>query len=130
MVFIDAAFQGEPRNDIFNPTLTMPRWSSAVVYLLSTTGPIVSVDFATPFPTGQARGIFGRLGQRWTSSHANGIYDQTTPGPTTVDNGGGDLGLDSHFLGTSSNRLFTIPPTEGNVLFPGANPLPGSPTIG
>lgn len=129
-VLFETLFQGTPRNDFSAPTATMPGWGSAVVFLRSTTGPILSVDFATEIIPGINRGIYGRLGQRWTSPGGNGSYTETSPGPINVANAQNDFSLDSHFIGDTTTRTFTIGPEEGNVLFPGINPIPSTAFVG
>jgi len=130
-VSISAQLLGTPRESNAPDARTMPNWGSAVVSVVSDGGPILSVDFGSVGPTGFPRGIYGPLSQRWTSSLSNGLFDISSAGPSNVINGQSELSFDSHFLGTSGvDRLFTIEPNEGNVLFPGLNPLQSTPTAG
>ena len=130
-VTIQATVLGTPRESNAPGARSMQNWGSAAVRVVSDGGPILSVDFGSIGPTGFPRGIYGPLGQRWTSSLANGVYDVPSAGPANFTNAQSELSFDSHFLGTSGvDRIFTIEPSEGNIQFPGLNPISNTPAIG
>jgi len=130
-VFISTSFRGTPWGSVSPGARTMPGWGAGVPVLNSTSGPILSVDFAGTAAGGEPYGIYGALGQRWTSSQSNGFYDTPSPGPLNVFNTESSLSFDSHFVGAEGvDRIFIIAPTEGLVTFPGLNPIAGTPEVG
>jgi len=130
-VFVITEFQGIPRNAPSSPTKQMPLWESGAAYLFSDGGPILSAEFSGTSPGGYIRGIFGRMGQRWESSAGNGVYDVSSPGPINIVNAQSNLSLDSHFLPlTIPGAVYTDLPTEGQIQFPGLNPIPSTDAVG
>jgi hypothetical protein len=114
-----------------NGTQVMQDWGAVILRLQSTSGNILAVKFSGTDALGRPRGFFGRLGQRWTSSQGNGVYDQWSPGFLPQKNiGPSPLNFDSHFLGDGSEFLVTDALEEGNVLFPGVNPVPSDAFVG
>jgi hypothetical protein len=89
------------------------------------------VNFSGLRPDGVPRGIYGCFAQIWISPNGDGQYTQTTPGFRTENNSTlHEFNLDSHFLGNPANYIVNSPLEEGNVDFPGFNPIPSNETFG
>ena len=114
-----------------NSGQVMHGFGAAIVRVRSAAGNILGVDFDGQSASGQPLGFFGRMGQRWTSSQHNGVYDEQSPGFLPQRNSGpSPLNFDSHFLGDPAHFNVVEDLKEGNVLFPDANPIPSDPIVG
>ncbi len=111
--------------------ITVPGWTATTLRLVSNSGNITGVNFSGVNAQGIPRGVYGCFAQIWISPNANGQYTQTSPGFRTENNSfPSEFNLDSHFLGDPANFIVHSLLEEGNVDFPGFNPIPSTPTFG
>ena len=104
--------------------------TATLVRVSSSAGPILAMDLAGMHSNGKPRGIYGRMCQRWLSSQSNSVYDVPTPGFSLVLNNQTVESLDAHFVTPPTSVTVTSLLEEGNVDFPGGNPLPSTPSVG
>ena len=115
----------------------MTGYRGYVVQAVSTIGPIRRVDLGNT-GDGLSNYIYGGLAQRWTSSAADGNYDQRSPGfypEARNDLAPSELNFDSHYLYRPEviesvvALRETIGPALGFLQFP-FNPIPSTPEVG
>jgi hypothetical protein len=111
--------------------ITVPGWTATTLRLVSDAGNITGVNFSGVNAQGIPRGVYGCFAQIWIAPNADGNYTQTTPGFLRENNSfPSEFNLDSHFLGDPANFVIHSPLQEGNVDFPGFNPIPSDGTYG